>query len=654
MAWGRARRGLRYWLLGFAPVAAALASTSDLSHAENYSPPTASIVVDGNSGTTLQASNPDAPRHPASLTKIMTLYLLFERLEAGNLRLDSPLKVSEHASEQAPTKLGLTLGETIAVEDAIKAIVTKSANDAAVAVAENLGGDEEHFAKLMTQKARALGMTRTTYTNASGLPDDDQITTARDQALLGRLIQKRFPRYYKYFSTESFVYHGATMLNHNHLLGAIEGVDGIKTGFTRASGFNLVTSVHRDGRYIVAVVMGGRSSLERDAQMRELISAQIKGIALRRAVPVIAKSNLPNETKPVLAYVPVASQGNPLDPIQPLSSSTFQTPVQSASLAPTPQPQPNDQVATRWLPPAPPDNAAMTAPASTVIEKPNQPLSVKTATFQPAPSASLAPTPALVPVAANAPQPIAQVAARWLPPAPPDDASMTASATTVIGKNTVPLSRIDPTISNHPRSVKTITIHTGPVQPASVAPTPVLVPDAAAARPSTQFDARWLPSVPPIDSSRTVVASPEPTPIVQSPAQAAPAFSEPAKLESKKIEAAKLAGARVELAKIETVNTSVNSQIAASSPKAPHARDGWLIQIGAFDREDEAKQHLSMARLKIRDALATAHPLTERVQQGDKVLYRARFTGFDKGTAQAACQHLKRSDTGCIALKEPN
>jgi hypothetical protein len=255
---------------------------------------------------------------------------------------------------------------------------------------------------------------------------------------------------------------------------------------------------------------------------------------------------------------------------------------------------------------------------------PNQPLSVKTATFQPVQSASLAPMPVLVPVAANAPQPSAEVTARWLPPAPPDDASMTASATTVIGKSTLPLSRIDPTISNQPRSVKTITIHTGPVQPASVAPTPVLVPDAAAAaRLSTLFVARWLPSVPPIDSSRTVVASPEPTPIVQSPAQAAPAFSEPAKLESKKIEAAKLAGARVELAKIETVNTSVNSQIAASSPKAPHAHDGWLIQIGAFDREDEAKQHLSMARLKIPDALATAHPLTERVQQGDKVLYRS-------------------------------
>jgi D-alanyl-D-alanine carboxypeptidase len=650
-----------------APVAAALASTNDLSHAENYSPPTASIVVDGYSGAVLQVSNPDALRHPASLTKIMTLYLLFERLEAGKIGLDSTLKVSEHASEQAPTKLGLKPGQTIAVEHAIKAIVTKSANDAAVAVAENLAGDEDHFAKLMTQKARALGMTRTTYTNASGLPDDDQITTARDQALLGRLIQKRFPHYYKYFSTESFVYRGAMMRNHNHLLGAIEGVDGIKTGFTQASGFNLVTSVHRDGRHIVAVVMGGRSSLERDAQMRELIGAQIKGISLKRAVPAFAESNQPNETKPALAYVPVASQGNPLDPIQPLSSGTFQTtPVQSASLAPTRQLQPNDQVAARWLPPAPTDDAAMTAPARTVVEKntlplshgdpivPNQPLSVKAATLQPVQSASLAPMPVLVPVAANVPQPSPEVAARWLPPAPPDDTSTNGSATTVIEKSTLPLSRVNPTISNQPRSVKTVTIHTGRVQPASVAPTPVLVPDAAtAARPSTQVVARWLPSAPPSGSSRTVVASPEPMPIVQSPVQAERASLEPAKPGPKKIEATKLAGARVELAKIEAVNTTVKSHIAASS-KAPHAHDGWLIQIGAFDREDEARQHLSTARLKVRDGLATAHSLTERVQNGDKVLYRARFTGLDKGTAEAACQHLKRSEMDCIALKAPN
>src|SRR4029077_132200 len=217
----------------------------------------------------------------------MTLYLLFERLEVGKLHLNSLLKASEHASEQAPSKLGLRPGQTITVEDAIKSIVTKSANDAAVVVAENLGGDEENFAKLMTQQARALGMARTTYVNASGLPNDKQVTTARDQALLGRAIQERFSPYYKYFSTESFVYHGETMRNHNHLLGAVEGMDGIKTGYTRASGFNLVASVHRDGRRIVAVILGGKSSFERDVHMRRLISAHIQDAALRHTSPVI-------------------------------------------------------------------------------------------------------------------------------------------------------------------------------------------------------------------------------------------------------------------------------------------------------------------------------------------------------------------------------
>jgi D-alanyl-D-alanine carboxypeptidase len=586
-------------LLGFAPVAAALASTSDLSHAENYSPPTASIVVDGYSGAVLQASNPDALRHPASLTKIMTLYLLFERLEAGEIKLDSTLKVSEYASEQAPTKLGLKPGQIIAVEDAIKAIVTKSANDAAVAVAENLGGDESRFAQLMTKKARDLGMTGTTYTNASGLPDDAQITTARDQALLGRLIQKRFPRYYKYFSTESFVYHGETMRNHNQLLGSIEGVDGIKTGFTRASGFNLVTSVHHDGRYIVAVVMGGRSSLERDAHMRELISAQIKGIALKHAAPAIAKSNPRDEPRPALANASVASQGDPINPIQP--------------------------------------------PLVTTITFPTTPVQ----------SASLAPMPALVPVAANTPQPSAQVAARWLPPAAPADAPMSAPATTVIEKSTLPLPRGDgPSIRNQPRLVKTITIQTRPAaQSASAAPMPELVPVAATTpQPSAQVAARWLPPAPPTDQAHTVIASDEPKPITKTPT----ALAESAELEPKKIEATKLAAARVELAKVKTVSAPIRSQIATSASAPPHAHDGWLIQIGAFDREDEAKQHLSMARLKMRDALATAHPLTERVQQGDKVLYRARFTGFNKETAEAACHRFRRSDTGCIALKDLN
>jgi D-alanyl-D-alanine carboxypeptidase len=258
---------------------------------ESYSPQFSSIIVDGNSGATLTASSPDASRHPASLTKIMTLYLLFERLDAGKMNLDTEMSVSEHASEQAPTKLGLRPGQTIRVEDAIKGLVTRSANDAAVVIAEAIAGDEEDFAKLMTHRARGLGMTRTVYRNASGLPDDDQVTTARDQSTLGRAIQDRFPRYYRYFSTETFNYHGQSIRNHNHLLGNVEGVDGIKTGYTRSSGFNLVTSMRRGNRHLVGVVMGGRSGSSRDAIMRNLLAENLEKAASKRTVAAITERN---------------------------------------------------------------------------------------------------------------------------------------------------------------------------------------------------------------------------------------------------------------------------------------------------------------------------------------------------------------------------
>ena len=261
-----------------------------MTHGHDYSPPYSAIVVDANSGNVLHSASPDEPRHPASLTKIMTLYLLFERLEAGKLKLDSQLPVSEHASVQAPTKLGLKPGQTIAVEDAIRGLVTKSANDAAVVVAEAIGGDESDFAEMMTKKAHALGMSRTVYRNASGLPNDEQVTTARDQALLGRAIQERFPREYHYFSTPSFTYHGEAMRNHNSLLGQVEGLDGIKTGYTQASGFNLVTSVRRNNRHIVAVVLGGTSAGARDARMRTLIEQHIAAASSQHTAPAIAEA----------------------------------------------------------------------------------------------------------------------------------------------------------------------------------------------------------------------------------------------------------------------------------------------------------------------------------------------------------------------------
>jgi D-alanyl-D-alanine carboxypeptidase len=578
-----ARFGLRYCLLASAAVAAALTITGDVADArrhhhsrvhhahagnshrharlEDYSPPFASIVVDGNSGAVLQAANPDALRHPASLTKVMTLYLLFERLESGRLRLDSALKISDHASEQAPTKLGLKPGQTISVEDAIKGIVTKSANDAAVAVAENLGGDEDGFAKLMTQKAHALGMAHTIYVNASGLPDDDQVTTARDQAVLGRAIQERFPRYYRYFSTESFVYHGEAMRNHNHLLGVVDGVDGIKTGFTRASGFNLLTSLHRDGRYLVAVVMGGPSASERDERMRELISAHIREAALRRTVPTIAEI------------------GERREEAKSPASRTDRTATAN--------------VESRTMPSATPSTAPSAVPRMAAgSTDPIRPLLVKTISYRTAPvqTASLAPMPALIPVAAPVPQP---------------SAAAPASSQTRI--------------------------------------------EIAAAAPKVELKvAQAEPSLRPAAAGEpTPVKSAEAAPVQIQPVQPQPAQTQPPQIP------AQMQPAQIEPAPIETHTAAAKLRTAPAYSAPPvHSHGGWLIQIGAFDDEAEAKQHLTAAQSKVHMALAAKDPFTERVQKGDKALYRARFAGFDKSTAEAACRVLKRSDFECMALKD--
>ena len=232
---------------------------------------TAAIVMDAESGRVLQAKNPDAIKYPASLTKIMTLYLTFEALEQGKIKLNDRFTVSKTAAAKPPTKLGLRPGETISVEDAILGLVTKSANDAAAVVAENLAGSEKRFAALMTKKARELGMAQTRFRNASGLPDDEQVTTARDMAKLALAVMDDFPEYYPYFSRESFTFRGRTHRNHNHLLGEYEGTDGIKTGYIRASGFNLVASTVRGDTRLVGVVLGGKTARSRDAAMEKLL-----------------------------------------------------------------------------------------------------------------------------------------------------------------------------------------------------------------------------------------------------------------------------------------------------------------------------------------------------------------------------------------------
>ncbi|NQW10683.1 MAG: D-alanyl-D-alanine carboxypeptidase [Alphaproteobacteria bacterium] len=239
----------------------------------------AALVIDADTDTVLFSRNGDARRHPASLTKIMTLYMLFEALESGHIKPGQHLTVSKRAAGQPPSKLGLKRGQTIKVEDAIRALVTKSANDVATAISEALGGTEYRFALKMTDKARALGMRKTTFRNASGLHHRRQVTTARDMATLAIAIQRDFPQYYHYFSTRSFTWKGRTYTNHNKLLGRYRGTDGIKTGYIRASGFNLVASVERNGHRLIGVVFGGKKGVTRDRQMRNILDRGFKQVA---------------------------------------------------------------------------------------------------------------------------------------------------------------------------------------------------------------------------------------------------------------------------------------------------------------------------------------------------------------------------------------
>ena len=278
---------LKSAIAGLLAVAIGFAATGPSAANSKY----AAIVVDANTGKTLFSSSADSRRYPASLTKMMTLYLVFEALAAGKITKKTSIPFSRNAAAEPPTKLGVKAGKSITVETAIYSLVTKSANDASTALAEYLGGSEKEFARMMTAKARKLGMTSTVFRNAHGLPDTAQFSTARDLARLGMALKEHYPQYFHYFSTRSFTYGRKRMKNHNRLLGRIKGVDGIKTGYTRASGFNLVSSVSQGDRRIVAVVMGGKSGASRDKHMAELIRKYMpKASTKGKSAPLIASA----------------------------------------------------------------------------------------------------------------------------------------------------------------------------------------------------------------------------------------------------------------------------------------------------------------------------------------------------------------------------
>jgi len=301
----------------------------------------AAIVVDANSGKTLYSSNADAQRYPASLTKMMTIYMLFDAMASGKVSKSTPIPVSAYAAAQPPTKVGFQPGQTISAEAAILSLITKSANDSATAIAEFLGGSEQRFAVMMTNKARQLGMRNTQFRNANGLPDPQQHSSARDLALLGVALREHFPQYYPYFSTRSFSYRGRRIVGHNRLLGKIQGVDGIKTGYTRASGFNLVSSVSTDGKKLVAVVMGGSSTPARDAQMAGLIAKYLPVASRRDGGNLIASRK--NSKVAVAAVELPASDEAPI-PVQREQVAAQPAEVVTAYAEPAPTPSPAERI----------------------------------------------------------------------------------------------------------------------------------------------------------------------------------------------------------------------------------------------------------------------------------------------------------------------
>jgi D-alanyl-D-alanine carboxypeptidase len=420
-----------------------------------------------------------------------------------------------------------------------------------VVVAEALADSEEEFARLMTRKAHALGMSKTVYKNASGLPNDAQVTTARDQAILGRAIQERFPTYYKYFQTKSFVFRGHTIGNHNRLLGRVDGVDGIKTGFTNASGFNLVTSLRRDKRHVVAVVLGGSSAGSRDSRMRDLLTQYVPAASTKRTAAMIAEAATPRNEAPKVDAIKSEMAKNEPAPVRPAEAKPDREgqrfDLASASSVPVHLDLPSASAA--------PQRAA---PGS---NDPIQPVMVKTFNVKGNNTVALA-APSSAPFA-GLPRPNESVRS---------ESARSESA------------RAEPARSEPPR--------TEPARTAAPAPAgDALPPPPPGARPGV------LGTLPASVAMATPPADPAPP-------------------------AAK-----------------------------PRPRGGWIIQVGAYPDEDEAKRRLGTVKIKALRLLSEAEPFTEPTLKDGTTYYRARFAGLNKDQAEAVCSYLKRNDVECVAIK---
>ncbi len=578
---------------------------------EAYSPPSSAMVIDVHTGRILYSKNPNEPRYPASITKVMTLYLLFDALRDGKLTMQSELRVSEHAADQSPTKLGLSAGDTISVADAIGAIVTKSANDMAVTVAEALAGSEEDFARRMTQKARTIGMLNTTFRNASGLPDPEQKTTAQDLIVLGKSILADHPERSRAFSTKYFQYDGEVFKNHNTMLFSYEGMEGMKTGFTSASGFNLLATARRGEKRLLAVVMGGASAGSRNATMRNILDASwskaLTQTAARKAgiVAGAAKPKAPEHAphaKPKLFETAAVEKPKPFETASVDKPRPFET--VSVDKPGTEEAFPRRIAAPRALREAAllgrqPDRTSIAMIIASIERGLAKPSSVS-----PRPE-TVAPQDATT----DEPEEDAERTARRSAAYTPPPAHEIAQNETLVAQA-------------QPARLENVSVHNKTLRPPEVEP----------------LDAVAIEGVAP-DPKRT-----------KAQAAARKSESQPAKLQT--AERAPEPGAP-RPAQLQPQPQTLAAATAAVSRDMDQPGP-FHVQVGAFPNQEQARERLENVKQALGLATIQAHPefIMPVALPTGVTMFRARLSRFaNEAAAKSACKQLKRSGIECWDIR---
>ncbi len=562
----------------------------------------AALILDANTGAVLHDADGDEPRHPASLTKMMTLYLTFETLESGRLKMSDKLTISEAAASVAPSKLDLDPGDEIAVSDAIRAVITKSANDIAVALAEKIGGSEANFVRLMNARAGEIGMSRTHYENASGLPNDDQITTARDMATLALHLQDDFPEYYPLFATRVFSYGGKSFRNHNTMLNSFAGIDGIKTGYTRASGFNLVTSWHRGERHLIGVVFGGDTAGERNAEMRVLLMRMASRASSAKTRRPMLLARLKSEPK--MAQRPAKRKPAPVEiaqasPVAARKPSVPEASNPSADAAETPI----HVFKVHAVPMVPRAHRAPASPDETTDMEDGD----RTPDRTPSPSLG-SPSRADMDRVAEAPAPNAADAEvtpiRRFAPAnlmatatPPADSSLSNEREPPANNRIAMLGASD----------------APPVAAESAAPETTAGPPRAKPAVRTKIKA--------------AKAAPHPTPVTRG--------LPPSTLGA---QAGALRG------------SSGQENFEPHRSVAQGAAGRYAVQIGAYGSIDDAQRALSNVQGRAGKLLDGVSSVTNPTTKDGHQVYRARFTGLDATRATSTCNALRRQSVDCFVM----